>query len=84
MELAREKCESHYITRAVRSLKKAKDASSVSLPIVSLLLAQAEASLGSIAKWQINVREEWFSWPPGFVSLIHTFCSFLHMHNLIP
>lgn len=65
MKLAREKCESQYITRAVRSLKKAKDASSDPLPIVSLLLAQAEASLGSKANWQINVRDEWFSWPPG-------------------
>lgn len=79
MELAREKCESHYITRAVRSLKKAKDTSPVPLPIVSLLLAQAEASLGSIAKWQFNVREEWFSWPPGFVSFNHTFSFYLHI-----
>lgn len=65
MELARQKCESHYITRAMRSLKKAKDTSSNPLPIVSLLLAQAEASLGSKAKWLINLRDEWFSWPPG-------------------
>ncbi|KAH6780547.1 Tetratricopeptide repeat superfamily protein [Perilla frutescens var. hirtella] len=64
MELARLKCESHYISRAIRSLKNAKDASSGPLPIVSLLLAQAEASLGSKAKWEINLRDEWFSWIP--------------------
>ncbi|KAL1560754.1 tetratricopeptide repeat protein SKI3 isoform X2 [Salvia divinorum] len=64
MELARQKCESHYITRAVRSLKKVKDTSSAPLPIVSLSLAQAEGSLGSKEKWLINLRDEWFSWPP--------------------
>jgi len=36
----------------------------ISLPIVSLLLGQAEASIGSIAKWEKNLRLEWFSWPP--------------------
>ncbi|PIN19633.1 TPR repeat-containing protein [Handroanthus impetiginosus] len=46
MELARQKCESQYISRAIRSLKKAKDTSPDPLPIVSLLLAQAEGSLG--------------------------------------
>ncbi|KAG8386967.1 hypothetical protein BUALT_Bualt03G0203700 [Buddleja alternifolia] len=65
MELARQTCESHYITRAIRSLKKAKDTSPGPLPFISLLLAQAEASLGSKAKWEINLRDEFFSWPPG-------------------
>ncbi|GFP89520.1 tetratricopeptide repeat protein 37 [Phtheirospermum japonicum] len=64
MELARQKCESQYISRAIRSLKKAKNISPVPLPIVSLLLAQAEASLGSREKWEINLHDEWFSWPP--------------------
>ncbi|KAI3457257.1 hypothetical protein Pfo_013920 [Paulownia fortunei] len=64
MELARQKCESQYLSRAIRSLKKAKDTSPAPLPIVSLLLAQAEASLGSKAKWEINLHDEWFSWPP--------------------
>ncbi|KAG6407029.1 hypothetical protein SASPL_130011 [Salvia splendens] len=64
MELARQKCESHYITRAIRSLKKAKDTSADPLPLVSLLLGQAEASLGSKEKWLVNLRDEWFSWPP--------------------
>lgn len=66
MELAKQKCESQYITRAIRSLKNAKYISSDPLPMVSLLLAQAEASLGSKPKWEINLRDEWFSWPPGF------------------
>ncbi|CAA0808618.1 Tetratricopeptide repeat protein SKI3 [Striga hermonthica] len=63
MELARQTCESQYISRAIRSLKKAKDFSHVPLPIVSLLLAQAEASLGSKGKWENNLHDEWFSWP---------------------
>ncbi|GER43136.1 tetratricopeptide repeat protein [Striga asiatica] len=63
MELARQTCESQYISRAIRSLKKAKDYSQVPLPIVSLLLAQAEASLGSKGKWEKNLHDEWFSWP---------------------
>ncbi|KAK4406561.1 Tetratricopeptide repeat protein SKI3 [Sesamum angolense] len=46
MELARQKCESQYISRAIRSLMKAKSAAPDPLPIISLLLAQAEASLG--------------------------------------
>lgn len=65
MELAKQKCESQYISRAIRSLKKAKDTSPYPLPVVSLLLAQAEASFGSKAKWEINLHDEWLSWPPG-------------------
>lgn len=63
MELARQRCESQYVSYAVRSLKTAKDTCN-NLPIVSFLLAQAEGSLGSRAKWGINLRNEWFSWPP--------------------
>lgn len=64
MELARQHCDSKYISLAIRSLKKAKETSSTPLPIMSLLLAQAEASLGSIPKWKDNLQDEWFSWPP--------------------
>lgn len=64
MELAKQQCETQYITRAIRSLKNAKYISSDPLPMVSLLLAQAEASLGSKPKWETNLRDEWFSWPP--------------------
>lgn len=66
MELARLQCDSKYISLAIRSLKKAKETSPTPLPIMSLLLAQADASLGSIAKWKDNLQDEWFSWPPGF------------------
>lgn len=59
MELARQTCESQYISRAIRSLKKAKGNSRYPLPIVSMLLAQAEASVGSRARWEINLRDEW-------------------------
>ncbi|KAL0387564.1 UNVERIFIED_CONTAM: Tetratricopeptide repeat protein SKI3 [Sesamum radiatum] len=67
MELARQKCESQYISRAIRSLMKAKSAAPDPLPIISLLLAQAEASLGSKAKWEVNLQNEWFSWPPAWI-----------------
>ncbi|KAG5542661.1 hypothetical protein RHGRI_015710 [Rhododendron griersonianum] len=64
IELARQLFDSQFISLAIRSLKKAKEASVISLPIVSLLLGQAEASIGSTVKWEKNLRLEWFSWPP--------------------
>lgn len=64
MELARQLCDSQFVSLAIRSLKKAKETSVVALPIVSVLLGQAEASLGSKVKWEKNLRLEWFSWPP--------------------
>ncbi|GFZ10585.1 tetratricopeptide repeat (TPR)-like superfamily protein [Actinidia rufa] len=64
MELARQFCDSQFVSLAVRSFKKAKEISVASLPIVSVLLGQAEASIGSKAKWEKNIRLEWFSWPP--------------------
>ncbi|XP_052201463.1 tetratricopeptide repeat protein SKI3 isoform X2 [Diospyros lotus] len=64
MELARQLWDSRFLSLAARSLKKAKELSIISIPIVSLLLGQAEASLGSKAKWEKNLRLEWFSWPP--------------------
>ena len=79
MELARQLCDSQFVSLAIRSFKKAKEISVVSLPIVSVLLGQAEASIGSKAKWEKNIRLEWFSWPPGLVS----FDQFLHLHALI-
>ncbi|KAK2988160.1 hypothetical protein RJ640_020642, partial [Escallonia rubra] len=62
MELAREQCDSQFLLLAVRSLKKATETSLIPLPIVLLLLAQAEASLGSKAKWEKHLRLEWYSW----------------------
>ncbi|XP_073008448.1 tetratricopeptide repeat protein SKI3 isoform X1 [Typha latifolia] len=64
MELARQQISPQFISRAAGSLRKAQKNSANPLPIVSLLLAQAEASLGAKPKWEMNVRLEWFSWPP--------------------
>lgn len=64
MELARQLGDSHFLSLAIRSLKKARGQSAISLPIVSLLLGQAEGSLGFQEKWETNLRLEWFAWPP--------------------
>ncbi|KAL9445641.1 hypothetical protein AB3S75_013513 [Citrus x aurantiifolia] len=64
MEIARQYHDSHFLSLAVRSLTKAQKTSFVQLPVVSLLLAQAEGSLSSIEKWEKNLRLEWFTWPP--------------------
>lgn len=64
MELAKQQCDSQFLSLAIRSLKKAKGSSLIPLPIVSLLLAQAEGSFGSQEKWEKNLQLEWFSWPP--------------------
>lgn len=69
MELAKQQCDSQFLSLAIRSLKKAIGTSLIPLPIVSLLLAQVEGSFGSQAKWEKNLQLEWFSWPPG-LSLI--------------
>ena len=65
MEIARRFAAPQFIYRAAPSLRKAQQKSHASLPLVSLLLAQAEGSLGSKTKWEKNLRLEWFSWPPG-------------------
>lgn len=64
MELAREECNSDYLLLAVGSLKKARDISWAPLPILQLLLAQAEASLGYRTQWEQYLKLEWSSWPP--------------------
>lgn len=64
MEIARRFVAPQFISRAASSLRKAQQKSHASLPLVSLLLAQAEGSLGSKTKWERNLRLEWFSWPP--------------------
>lgn len=65
MELSRRGCASQFLSLAIRSLVKAQEASLIPLPIVSALLAQAVASLGSKEKWEKNLRLEWPTWPPG-------------------
>jgi superkiller protein 3 len=64
MEIARRFAAPQFISRAAPSLRKAQQKSHASLPLVSLLLAQAEGSLGSKTKWEKNLRLEWFSWLP--------------------
>lgn len=65
MELGRQSCRSQFLLLAIRSLTEAHVNSVIPLPLVSLLLAQAEGSLGSKEKWEKNLRLEWYSWPPG-------------------
>ncbi|KAK4723215.1 hypothetical protein R3W88_013448 [Solanum pinnatisectum] len=72
MEIARKQSDSDFLSFAIRSLKKAKDGSLMPLSFVSLLLAQAEASLGSESKWEKNLIEEWSSWRQGLI-----FCPFM-------
>ncbi|XVE56309.1 hypothetical protein DITRI_Ditri03aG0228300 [Diplodiscus trichospermus] len=64
MEIARRCHDSQFLSSAIRSLSKALVSSSIPIPIVSALLAQAEGSLGSRKKWERNLRLEWSSWPP--------------------
>ncbi|KAI3871326.1 hypothetical protein MKW92_033029 [Papaver armeniacum] len=63
MELAKQQSGSQFLSLSVSSLRRAQEVSTIPLPIVSLLLAQAEASLGSRGEWERNLRLEWFSWP---------------------
>ncbi|XP_026404471.1 tetratricopeptide repeat protein SKI3-like [Papaver somniferum] len=63
MELAKQQSGSQFLSLSVSSLRRAQEVSPIPLPIVSALLAQAEASLGSRGEWERNLRLEWFSWP---------------------
>ncbi|KAM0061737.1 putative tetratricopeptide-like helical domain superfamily [Helianthus debilis subsp. tardiflorus] len=64
MELARQQCNSDYLLLATGSLKKAKDTCGAPLPILQLLLAQAEASLGYKDQWERYLQLEWSTWSP--------------------
>ncbi|CAK9325078.1 unnamed protein product [Citrullus colocynthis] len=64
MELAKQLCSSHFLRLAVSSLLKAQVISVVPIPIVSIILAQVEGSLGLKENWESGLRFEWFSWPP--------------------
>ncbi|XP_024020114.1 tetratricopeptide repeat protein SKI3 isoform X1 [Morus notabilis] len=64
LELARQWCDSQLLLLAIRSLRRAREASATPLPFISALLAQAEGSLGSKEKWENSLRHEWFTWPP--------------------
>uniref|UniRef100_A0A7N0T3Q5 Tetratricopeptide repeat protein SKI3 n=1 Tax=Kalanchoe fedtschenkoi TaxID=63787 RepID=A0A7N0T3Q5_KALFE len=65
LELARKKSDSQYILLAVKNLTRAQELSTYHLPFVSILLAQAVGSLGSVAKWESNLRLEWDAWRAG-------------------
>lgn len=80
MELARQQCDSHFLSLAIRSLKRARETSLLPMPIVSLLLAQAEGSFGSKVKWEKNLGDEWLSWPPGQLFLMIT--QKVDLHNI--
>ncbi|KAL4333634.1 hypothetical protein GQ457_07G027760 [Hibiscus cannabinus] len=64
MEIARRCHDLQSLSNAIRSLSKVHLTSSVPIPIVSALLAQANGSIGSRKNWEKNLRLEWFSWPP--------------------
>ncbi|GLJ53491.1 hypothetical protein SUGI_1141270 [Cryptomeria japonica] len=64
MQLARQGFSSQFLLIAAHSLLKAQDIGHFSLPVVSILLAQAEASIGrGKARWERNLRLEWLAWP---------------------
>ena len=65
LEVARQWGGVEVLRLAIRSLTKARQASITPLPIISVLMAQAEGSLGFKEKWENNLRLEWFTWPPG-------------------
>jgi superkiller protein 3 len=75
MELARQSSRSEFLNMAAQSLLRAQNIGRFALPMVSLLLAQAEASIGrGKARWERNLRLEWSAWPAGtlFSSIINT------------
>ncbi|RDY04879.1 Tetratricopeptide repeat protein SKI3 [Mucuna pruriens] len=63
MELVRQCDGSQFLSRAIKSLTKVHELSLIPLPFVSVLVAQAEGSLGSKERWIRNLRLEWFNWP---------------------
>ncbi|KAJ7967026.1 Tetratricopeptide repeat protein [Quillaja saponaria] len=64
MELARQRPGLHFLSLAQKSIAKAQKNSRIPLPLTSVLMAQAEGSLGSREKWARCLRLEWFTWPP--------------------
>lgn len=70
MELVRQCSDPQYLSRAVESLTKVQELSLIPLPFASILLAQAEGSLGSKGRWDRNLRLEWYNWPSGLISML--------------
>ncbi|KAK9147526.1 hypothetical protein Scep_006283 [Stephania cephalantha] len=65
MKLARKQGVSRFLTLAVTSLTEARKNSPTRLPLISALIAVAEASLGARENWEKNLQLEWLSWPAG-------------------
>ncbi|BAU00867.1 hypothetical protein VIGAN_10250300 [Vigna angularis var. angularis] len=63
MELVRQCNGSQFLSQAVKSLTRVHELSLIPLPFVSVLVAQAEGSLGSKERWNRNLHLEWYSWP---------------------
>lgn len=64
MELARQSSGSEFLHMTRQSLVRVQNICHSALPMVSLLLAQAEGSIDRKKdKWERNLRLEWSAWP---------------------
>lgn len=70
MELVRQHNSGHFLSRAIKSLTKVHELSLIPLPYASILLAQAEGSLGSKERWDRILRLEWHNWSPGLIFML--------------
>jgi len=70
MELVRQCNGSQFLSEAVKSLSRVHELSLTPLPFVSVLVAQAEGSLGSKERWNGNLHLEWYNWPSGMISAV--------------
>ena len=76
MELVRQCGGLQFLSQAVKSLTKVYELLPAPLPFASILLAQAEGSLGSKERWDRNLRLEWYTWPSGLISMLSDFLFF--------
>lgn len=70
MELVRQCGGPQFLSQAVKSLTKVYELSLAPLPFTSILVAQAEGSLGSKERWDRNLHLEWCTWPSGLISML--------------
>lgn len=70
MELVRQCNGPQFLSQAVKSLTKVHELSLIPLPFASVLMAQAEGSLGSKERWERNLRCEWYTWPSGLIYML--------------
>ncbi|XP_057450382.1 tetratricopeptide repeat protein SKI3 isoform X2 [Lotus japonicus] len=78
MELVRQCGGPQFLSQAVKSLTKVYELSLAPLPFTSILVAQAEGSLGSKERWDRNLHLEWCTWP----SEMRPAELYFHMHLL--